>query len=173
MPSAMHSSWKILARHARYFTSCIFYSLIFCLHCFYVYITFSYKQAEPPEDFIMSLRAETKTGYHHARHTVNLPIILVQTRWLSSGKSPFYASPIVVDTIILLFDQTTAREDVHIASAHGMRQSRPSGVHDSDNPSVAAVDHKPRRRPLVHMVRHVEYFNHLSCFVVSRTAIRS
>ncbi|KAI0246740.1 hypothetical protein BJV78DRAFT_1251862 [Lactifluus subvellereus] len=56
----MRSTWKCLVRHARYFTSCIFYSLILCLYYFYVYI---YKQIESPEDFITSLRAETKTGY--------------------------------------------------------------------------------------------------------------
>ena len=35
------------------------------------------------KEFIMSLRDEIMTGYHHARHTVKLPSILVQTRWLS------------------------------------------------------------------------------------------
>ena len=43
------------------------YDLIFYVY----YIAFSYKQVEPPEDFIMSLRAETKTGHHRARHTID------------------------------------------------------------------------------------------------------
>jgi hypothetical protein len=34
----------------------------------------------PPEDFIMSLRAETRTGYHRARHTVNFQIVCHASR---------------------------------------------------------------------------------------------
>ncbi|KAI0246743.1 hypothetical protein BJV78DRAFT_116742 [Lactifluus subvellereus] len=48
------------------------FSLIPSLYYFYVYI---YRQVESPEDFLTSLRAGTKTGYHHARHNAwNAPI---------------------------------------------------------------------------------------------------
>ena len=95
----------------------------FCLYYLYVYIAFPYKQVELPEDFVMSLRAETKAGYHRARHAGNLPIILVQTRWLSSGK--------ITSLCLAYRHQSNDMENVHIASAHGTRQSRPIGVNNN------------------------------------------
>ena len=73
----------------------------------FVYTTCTFTSLfQPSGDSIMFLQVETKTGYHHTCHIVNLPIqvILVQTRWLSSGKL----------SSSTLSDQTKAREDMHM-----------------------------------------------------------
>ena len=78
------SGWNILVRHARYFTSCIFTTWFLSIVPLRPH-SFILQTSRNTEEFIMSLLAELMTGYHHARHTVKLPSILVQSRWLSLG----------------------------------------------------------------------------------------
>jgi hypothetical protein len=136
--------------------------LDFCLYCFYVYIAFLYKQVEPPEDFVMSLRAETKAGYLSSRascceltyYSCSNPVAFIKV-----GRSPLYASP-------YCHQSNDDMGNVHIASAHGTRQSRPIGVNNnpcccrSQTTASTTCPHGLSRRifqpPLDLSLRHLE-----------------
>ena len=122
------SGWKILVRHARYFTLCTF------ITWFFVYSTSTSTQLYPTNKSKHRRIHNVTSSWNNDRLSSRAPYCEFAYYSCSNSVTLIRKDHLFVLrlSLLILFDQTTIWEDMRIASAHGARQleSRPSGIND-------------------------------------------